>query len=441
MKKTCILLMCVLLLQSVFAHAEPVQVLGGMGDKYSLIFSREYPDIGAQDIEDWGTVSNLVESIVTGTANYDVTYQLDGKSAYNAMIKKGYCYPLNASEKITDFYEKMSPNFQKALSHDGKIYAIPFGIFSEFMFYDKEAFEKVGLAVPQTWDDLVQIINEWPHQPEHIRSKYQVFAEGEDYQRMVLNAMLGGYVFYHQAEGKKLTFDTPLFRHLMDMQSKMTTENNLDEFSEYCVDDLEPLIYYGHNLFEGYALKRYLPLPLKYENEAVVKYPAFLYVVVVNPTSKQPQNAVLYVENIIDHMEETEKCYMITSMDEAIESPFYAESRLRFDDRKKDLEEAISKATGEEKEAFEEKLEAHLKTEEGVEKYRFLTDQEDIKTYRAYAQNLFFPGPSLFDDVGDGANAYILDEIERYLEGQLTVDKFVLSLEEKADMILTERGE
>ncbi|MFC4779379.1 extracellular solute-binding protein [Paenibacillus sp. GCM10023252] len=40
---------------------------------------------------------------------------------------------------------------------DGKVYGLPFGGYSEAIFYNKKIFQELGLAIPTTWDQLIDI--------------------------------------------------------------------------------------------------------------------------------------------------------------------------------------------------------------------------------------------------------------------------------------------
>jgi len=45
------------------------------------------------------------------------------------------------------------------VSHNGKIYAVPFAVQTEEFFYNKEIFDQYGFEEPKTWDDLIKILD------------------------------------------------------------------------------------------------------------------------------------------------------------------------------------------------------------------------------------------------------------------------------------------
>ena len=57
------------------------------------------------------------------------------------------------------FMDQFYPQLADAMMYDGGIYGLPFVTDTRILYYDKDAFEEVGLdpeAPPQTWDELVE---------------------------------------------------------------------------------------------------------------------------------------------------------------------------------------------------------------------------------------------------------------------------------------------
>ena len=56
-----------------------------------------------------------------------------------------------------DNYEDILPSFREAVKIDGKIYGMPFNKSTEVLWYNKTLLDELGLKVPTTYDELVQV--------------------------------------------------------------------------------------------------------------------------------------------------------------------------------------------------------------------------------------------------------------------------------------------
>ncbi len=79
---------------------------------------------------------------------------------FEPFVNAGRVHPLNdiiaASEVLTD---NVNPGNASGATFDGIIYGIPIELAGEGIFYNKAIFAENGLTPPETWDDLVNIIN------------------------------------------------------------------------------------------------------------------------------------------------------------------------------------------------------------------------------------------------------------------------------------------
>ncbi|ULR50164.1 extracellular solute-binding protein [Streptomyces deccanensis] len=71
-----------------------------------------------------------------------------------AFAKKGFFLPLDGTEALKD-QDKFQPSLIKQAQYDGKTYGVPFVTDTLALVYNKELFEKAGIAeAPKSWDDL-----------------------------------------------------------------------------------------------------------------------------------------------------------------------------------------------------------------------------------------------------------------------------------------------
>ncbi|MDQ2696401.1 MAG: sugar ABC transporter substrate-binding protein [Pseudomonadota bacterium] len=126
--------------------------------KLSGEFEKQNPDIKL----DWVVLEEnvlrqrLTTDIATGSGQFDVatigTYEVP------IWAKQGWLEPLENLPAEYDVEDILKP-VREGLSHDGKLYALPFYAESSMLFYRTDLFEKAGIEVPEkpTWDQ----VKEW----------------------------------------------------------------------------------------------------------------------------------------------------------------------------------------------------------------------------------------------------------------------------------------
>nr|WP_232242953.1 extracellular solute-binding protein [Paenibacillus sp. GSMTC-2017] len=59
--------------------------------------------------------------------------------------------PILEELNLTDKFESLAE-----FTIDGKVYGVPYGGYSEGIFYNKKIFNELGLKIPKTWDELIE---------------------------------------------------------------------------------------------------------------------------------------------------------------------------------------------------------------------------------------------------------------------------------------------
>ncbi|MBZ9639898.1 extracellular solute-binding protein [Streptomyces sp. PSKA30] len=70
-----------------------------------------------------------------------------------AFAKKGFFLPLDGTEALAE-ESKFQPSLIEQAQYEGKTYGVPFTTDTLALVYNKDLFEKAGVEVPKTWDDL-----------------------------------------------------------------------------------------------------------------------------------------------------------------------------------------------------------------------------------------------------------------------------------------------
>ena len=70
-------------------------------------------------------------------------------------VEAGRMYDLKPLlEQDPEFYNFLQAGPLASTTFDGGIYAIPYNLNGEFIYYNKQVFADLGLTVPETWEDF-----------------------------------------------------------------------------------------------------------------------------------------------------------------------------------------------------------------------------------------------------------------------------------------------
>ena len=151
-----------------------------VGDVYDDKGSDEVVKVWILTGRDQGTIlKSMVDDTFTPQSGVKVNVEIVDASALlnavlagrgpNVVLSVGADQPVNyalrgAAEDITQFadYEEVlshyTPSSYEQYSLDGSIYAVPETQTFNVMFYRKDVLEELGLEVPQTWQDLIEML-------------------------------------------------------------------------------------------------------------------------------------------------------------------------------------------------------------------------------------------------------------------------------------------
>ena len=118
----------------------------GKFDAWEAEFKELYP--GVEDVDVQG-ITTYSETMSTRLATGDYGDVLDTPPTVPRDELPDFFAPLDDTGLVPDFY--YTSNWEV----DGQHYALPFGVNVEGVVYNKEAFAKAGVTVPQTWTEFL----------------------------------------------------------------------------------------------------------------------------------------------------------------------------------------------------------------------------------------------------------------------------------------------
>ncbi|MFI6811732.1 extracellular solute-binding protein [Nonomuraea sp. NPDC050328] len=114
-------------------------------------FTKANPNIKVDvKVLSWTGIDDAVATLIQNGQVPDIL-QLGGYAGY---VKEGLLYPID-DVMSPNVKSDILPSFAKLGEADGKMYGVPFISSARALFYNKELFEKAGIAEPpKTWDEL-----------------------------------------------------------------------------------------------------------------------------------------------------------------------------------------------------------------------------------------------------------------------------------------------
>lgn len=223
--------------------------------------------------------------------NAELRSQLDSGFGPDLMFARSYATGMELYEK--GFFADISdlPHLQEHFSEsskdawrgaDGKSFAVPVAAVVQSIYYNKDIFERAGLAIPTTWEDLLLACKDLKD------AGYTPFANGladawdinECFMMGLLPNFIGGEKGRHEYENGLRPFNDD------DMVAAFTA---MKDIAPYCPQNFESLTYADSNMLfatgkaamyadGSWTLDSFKDLPFQWGNFA---FPP--------PTGKQPE--------------------------------------------------------------------------------------------------------------------------------------------------------
>ena len=136
--------------------------------------------MGSWRTDDVAQMNNLLNVYKEKTTNVNIAFQPTNPPDYNATLRlqldsgtgpdlmyarsyaagqelynAGYFMDCSTLPGITDNFS--SSNKAPWQMADGKMFAVPFAAVSHAVYYNKDVFKKEGLAIPQTWEEFLNV--------------------------------------------------------------------------------------------------------------------------------------------------------------------------------------------------------------------------------------------------------------------------------------------
>lgn len=212
-------------LQEDYSPEVSLNVYGGWIDDGVELMIERMPDAAVYPIASYyDGVNGLCRAMAGDTPEVDVAFLELAESSLSQLAEQGVCADLSGYPALTEAVAGMLPALQEAVTRDGKLIAVPVDAYGFGYTANLAVMERLGLteaALPRDYVSLCAFITRWNDQwVEDYPDLMPMYLSG-DLRGDLLRAMVQDYLGYCQASGEALSFDTPLFREMLDALAAM----------------------------------------------------------------------------------------------------------------------------------------------------------------------------------------------------------------------------
>ena len=443
-------------------HLSGTSVWGGIRD-----YAMDYPEVavvGDSDI-DSASAEEVARAFASGDDAPDIvrayvnsytSSDAAGGLAIERLNQKGYCKDLSVYPAVKEYVESLNPVFRDFVTDaNGKIFALPIGVSGVYAFtINPTVFEEMGMTmddIPTNFIDLCAFVTRWNDEFVEDYPNYAPLDSTEKYKDRMFRLALREWKGYCQATGQDLHFDDPIFREMVAaidaMRCDRIEESNKktsDEESDY----KQPLIFTGTWMLNAYydgdvtfgedKTPKLIQMTLTKDTDFHLGEGIEMDLMFVNPRTTDSDEIGTLLEYVINNISDTQKVELVAGQTTPIENPWYEEERKQEEADLAMYQQMYDEAPAEEKNAYKEQLdEFKLYMEQSAESNRYTVSPAYIQRYQeVILPALYIAKPSVLDSTDNTSGLRTL--VQRYIDGQITIDQFIREADGKLRMIQLE---
>lgn len=243
-------------------------------------------------------------------------------------ISDGLVADLSEFTKSLKDYDDILEGFRKGTVIDGKVYSIPFNKSTEVLFYNEDAFKKLGLKVPTNMEEVVTVAKEY-----HKKTGNPAFGFDSlsNYYTTMLNVQ--GQVFDDKFDPTSEASKKAVNYYLDGVKKGYFRIAGTDKYMSVSFGNQQVIMYVGSNAGESYVLEgtkgKFTPKAAKSPFSPTIQQGTDLYV--FNSASDQQKAAAYKYLEFLTNTENQANWAVATGYipvrKSAIESSVYQKSK------------------------------------------------------------------------------------------------------------------
>ncbi len=419
-------------------------------DAAMSVFSARRSDVSVVQ-EDYGDETTLLSAMMNRDSRVDVYIMNLESTTFGALFDRGFLLDLSGDAKLTGAVEEMYPFVQNAVMKDGKLLAVPLGLGGEVLGYDSQIMEKLGITeadLPGSWDQLFSFLDELPDRLAGTEFRaFPLYVTREDVESAMLDQLMNQYTL----ASPDAPLNTPEMRHLLEA----IREIRYDELGVLTVEDLQRAEEDGRyeelggmkkalmtNYCEvgvSYYWGDYDPLKLAMEDGGEMCLPATITVAFVNPYSEHPQEAMEFLETLVENISQSSRYSFNPNLNEPIRYANHEEQKQNLEKLCEIAKQNLEKAEEEDREQWEKVLADYEEELKNYDEQNWMLSPRAIAQYRTRADAVKLMKWNYYQAISstDGGNQ-IWELRSGYLDGSVSAPELLSFIDKKVQMMRLE---
>ncbi len=373
-----------------FEDARPVHMIGG-GPVGGMVSDYFQANPGTPVLYDEYMPDQYIpKMLLYSPEEADIFIVSTDNGIYNGILNKGHALDLNQAEAVTKAVADMHPDIRDKVTKDGKIYGLPIDVACTTMLYDRGLFQELGLKVPNTWLELMDLMIELAQRDDICLMKKPYY--GASASETVLTLMMNAYFNAASAGNPGLAYDPATFQSLLEKWEEM--DSVLDRAGERPVKEDQKALFKpdlpGWPKFSAGRLAGFSILPLAFSPGGEKYAPASLSVMMINPASKHREEALRFLEYYAKNLPAYYRIYLCPGENAPAPIPSTVKEMAKNEQIIAQLTQQWDSSAGEEQARLGELLDYYKKDLTYMQEHSLAMTPEDIADYRRIADNMIF---------------------------------------------------
>lgn len=398
--------------------------------------------------------TQMVENMMNRAADWDIYVLSGANQAYEAIYNRGYMVELSSSEKLTGLVSSFYPAVQEQISRDGALVALPVEIYGRSnLGVNRNVMAKLNLTeedIPTNWKDLLTfLVNDLPALlPEDGSiSLFEDSTDVENARSQMLSYILEDYQSYLKYSGMEQGYDTEILNEVLGLLDQVDfialgQPEEIDwENYEWSWDEDGYLFTYGADMtpsgFDNSSNTFTLPMSMTADTPFVLSLNCVL--AFVNPYSEHVDEAIEFLEELSDHLNNRILYALDPSLTEPIRSGYYEQAKEEVAKILEGLKKQLEEADEADRQMLEQEVAEYEEYANSIEGYYWDVSPAGIEWYHAHDDLVRLEGYNMM--YGDSESSEEIWNLRsQYTLGEISAAEFIKGIDKKLQMMILEAG-
>lgn len=398
-----------------------LNLIGTVSPNLIVEFSIENPDIAVVTVET-NTADYLKQAVVSADSDIDIIVA-SAPGDFAAMKKKGFAASLNKNGALVTMAKQLYPTIQDTVFDGETLVGYPVTLNPSSWTVNESRWKEFNLGdYPKTYEELFQSISSWLDDYAEDNMDFTLSDIQQSSVDALVSMIVKEYIFQNEITDERLSFDTPVFRSLME--SVIKNASLLSEKNEQWGMALLSAYYQGFGTSYNDSDRVRMLLSPTLDQEKIQRLNASMEVLFVNATSLKQEAAGRFISFCAQSMDTTTKYMLNPNLNEPVRNPSY---EARLETLKEELQKLKSKLTYADESQTAALRDQVTRKETMIENFasnEWAISSESIAVYREIAQNMRVPYASALLTEGESGGFHAISAvITQYCSDGLNVDE------------------